>query len=201
MLRREGRGHHVGILVGRRCLIEGPQPLREEGGQRVVDLVRRTGGRVLIEILQQVARVLGEHVDCAGLDLGHVDLTLTDPHLSVHRVPGVLQGLGVDLGDDLVRVVVLRTHDERRRAALGAFCAGVAANRLRRTAGGQSQGRGRDGSHRDHCAFHSDSLSEFFSSSAKEWVRVRSRRAMSASSASVASARATTTIAPPIICA
>ena len=199
MLRREGRGHHVGILIGRRCLIEGPQPLWEEGGQCVVDLVRRTGGRVLSEILQQVARVLGEHVDCAGLDLGHVDLTLTDPHLSVHRVPRIFQGLGVNLGDDLVRVVVLRPHDERCRAALGAFCAGVAADRLRRTAGGQSQCRGREGSHRDHRAFHSDSLSEFFSSSEKEWVRSRSCRAMSARSASVASARATTMIAPPII--
>ena len=49
----------------------------------------------------------------AALDLGDVDLALADLELAIDGVAVLLERLGVDLGDDLVRVVVLRTDDDR----------------------------------------------------------------------------------------
>ena len=115
MLGGEGGGHHVGILVGGRGLIQGAQPGGERGGQVSVHVLGGPRLRVGLQVLQQVARVLGEYVDRSGRQLGHVDLALADPQLAFDRESGALERLGVDLGQDLVRVVVLRPHHDRGR--------------------------------------------------------------------------------------
>ena len=166
MLGREICRHHVGILVGCRRLIEGAQAHWQSGLQRRVNLLGGVGARVLVEVLQQVARVLGEHVDRTGLDLGHVDLALADPQLALHRESGPFEGLGVGLGDDLVRVVVLRADDDRR-------CIHVRAplERLDRPAGGEGERSGREGGRQCQCAPHRSSSVGV--SLASGWVRSR----------------------------
>jgi hypothetical protein len=86
-------------------------------GQRVlqsrIDVVGARGGRIGVEVLEQVAGVFREERDRSRLDLGHVRVALPDVELALHLVPGALERLGVDLGDDRVRVVVLRTDDDR----------------------------------------------------------------------------------------
>jgi hypothetical protein len=48
-----------------------------------------------------------------ALDLGDVHLALADAEVALDGVAVLLERLGVELGDDLVRVVVLRADDDR----------------------------------------------------------------------------------------
>ena len=105
----------VRVLVGRRRLVEHPEPLGQRGLELGVHVVARGGLGVGHVVLEQVARVLGEHVDRAVLDLGDVHLALADAEVALDRVAVLLERLRVELGDDLVRVVVLRTDDDRLR--------------------------------------------------------------------------------------
>ncbi len=105
--------------------------------------VRARGLRV--EELQQVARVLREQRDLAGLESRDVRVALAGVEgVARHLEPGVLERLGVDLGDDLVRVVRLRADDDRVAAGsrrLGLGCERVAG----RAAGGDERDAGEDG--------------------------------------------------------
>ena len=88
---------------------------------------------------------------------GQVGLALPDAELAVDRVAGGLEGLGVDLGDDLVGVVVLRADDDGRgsrvggagRAAAGQRVAARAGRQGERGDGGAAEG-GRGGCVRGH---------------------------------------------------
>ena len=51
-------------------------------------------------------------MDFAGLELGQVDLALADLVLPGDSQAHFLQHLGVELGDDLVGVVLLAAHDD-----------------------------------------------------------------------------------------
>ena len=105
--------HVVRVLVGRGRLVEHPKPVGQRGLELGVDVVARRGRGVGHVELEEVARVLGEDVDGAALDLGDVDLALADPELAIDGVAVLLERLGVELGDDLVGVVVLRADDDR----------------------------------------------------------------------------------------
>ena len=105
----------VRVLVRRRRLVEHPEPLGQRGLELGVHVVARGGLGVGHVVLEQVPRVLGEHVDGAVLDLGDVHLALADAEVALDRVAVLLERLRVELGDDLVGVVVLRTDDDRLR--------------------------------------------------------------------------------------
>ena len=107
MLVGERTCHGVGILVRGLGLVERGQTVRQRLFQRRVHVIGRSRGGLGIEVLQQVAGVFGEQGDRLALDLRHVGLALADGELPIHLVPGVLECLRVDLGDDLVRVVGL----------------------------------------------------------------------------------------------
>src|SRR5690606_36915298 len=99
-------------------------------------------GGLWVEVLEQVARVLGEQADRAGLDLRHVGIALPDAELSLHGVARALERLGVDLRDDLVRVVRLGADDDRVGRARVLRTAGGILERVVVRAAGERERRG-----------------------------------------------------------
>ena len=114
---REVGGHVVRILIRGRRLVEHGEAVRQRVLQRGIDVVGCGRCRVRLEELKKVAGVLREQVDRPVLERGHVGVALTDVEVALDREAGALESLGVDLGDDLVRVVRLRTDDDGRRVA------------------------------------------------------------------------------------
>ena len=96
---------------------------------------RRLGLRV--EVLQQVAGVLGDQVDRMVPDRGDVGLAAADAELAADREAVGLQRLRVDLGDDLRLREVGRADDDRLQVA-GDL---AAAERVGTAAGRRDQGQ------------------------------------------------------------
>ena len=85
MLGSERSGDNIGVLVGCGGFVQYAQPLGQGCAQCLVNLSIRTSTRIFIEVLEQVARVLGENIDRTGFQLGHVDLALTNAQLTLDR--------------------------------------------------------------------------------------------------------------------
>ena len=189
--------HGVGVLVGRRRLVERPQSIGDGLLQLRVDVVAEAGLGVGVPVLEQRTGVLGKEVDRAGFELGHIGFALPDAELAVDGDVFGFEGLGVDLGDDLAGVVVLRADDDRvavRCAAGERVFTGAAGHRERADeCGGAGRGQG--------AAFHAGSFIRWVSVRAEETgaaVRAASRWT-AASASSSTSARAATRSAPPSI--
>ena len=104
-------GHGVGVLVGGLGRAQDRQIPGQDREQLLANRAGVGGLRILGVVLEEVAPVLGDDTDVAGLDLGQVDLALSDLVLARDRIARRLQHLGVDLGDDLVGIVLLAAHD------------------------------------------------------------------------------------------
>ena len=120
---------------------------REGGGQRLlqrgVDGVGLGLRGRLVEVLQQHAGVLGDEVDRAVLQAREVRLAAADGQLLGDVDALGLQGLGVDLGEDLVLGEVGRADDDRRRRPSASAGSGAALQRIAATpAGGEGEARG-----------------------------------------------------------
>ena len=142
VLLRELLRHGVSVLVRGAGLVENLQALRGGIGKRGVDILAGALRGVLDPVLEQRAGVLGEDVDVAGLDLGHVDLALTNTELAVDRVASILKRLCVGRSHDLVGVVILRAdHDGIRVAGTFQVLRAAAARERDRRGGKQSDKR------------------------------------------------------------
>ena len=103
------------VLVRRRGEVEGDEALRlergVEGRGRGGRVGRRLAGAAVHE-LERGRRVLGEHVDLAGLERGEHDLAVAELELALDRRPVPFEGLGEDLAEDLLLVEVGRADGD-----------------------------------------------------------------------------------------
>src|SRR5690625_438938 len=190
-------GHRHRILVTGLRLIEHGEVVRERLLELFVHVLFRACLGVRIIELQEVAGVFREDRDVPGLDRGHVRVALTDGELPLHVKPGVLQRLGVDLRDDLVRVVALR-HHRHRTGLLGLRTTGIVGFGIERVgsrAGREHQRRGPEGGKMTNSHYFSLLLAVV----ATDWDKPlgRTPRWARANTPSRTSARAVTSSAPP----
>ena len=115
------------------------------------DVLGRGGGGVLVHVQQQVAGVLGEQVDLAVLEGRDVGLASADVELLLDLDVLGLEGLGVDLGDDLVLGERGRADGDRVGRGLLAL-GGISA------AGGERQAESANGECRGESGLHVFSL-------------------------------------------
>ncbi|MPM69623.1 hypothetical protein SDC9_116571 [bioreactor metagenome] len=130
-------GDVVGVLVLGGCRGEDREAGRRRGSQRLGDLVRRRRGGLRVEVLQQVSGVLGHEVDRAVLEGTDVDVPGADLHVALDLDALGLEGLGVELGDDLGLGEVGRADPDG--AGSGGRGGGAAGRRVGGGAAGEGQ--------------------------------------------------------------